>query len=68
MSVIEQLKEALDHTNKITKGPCFTTQYTKDEQEFFKTYAKELTEELNAEYEAIAFIAKRDREKEHGAA
>jgi hypothetical protein len=64
MSRLEQLQEALSHTIKLTKSEGFKT-YSKKEQEFFRSYSKELNEEITAEYEAIDFIRRRDQEKEH---
>ena len=66
MSRLEQLQEALSHTIKLTKSEGFKV-YSKEEQEFFKAYIKELDEEIIAEYEALDFIRRRDREKEHAA-
>jgi hypothetical protein len=67
MGHLEQLKAALTETLRLTKDPNFRVQYNKEEQEFYQSYVKELNEEINAEYEAQAFIAQREREKEHGA-
>ena len=64
MSRLEQLQEALSHTIKLTKSEGFKA-YSKEEQEFFRGYIKELDEEIIAEYEALDFIRRRDREKDH---
>ena len=66
MSHLEQLKAALDRTIKLTKAEEFS-KYSKDEQDFFKSYVRELNEEINAEYEARAFVAQRERDKQHEA-
>ena len=60
MSHLEQLKQALEHTIKITKDERFTKLYSVDEQRFFKSYVKDLNEEINAEYEALEFIRQRE--------
>ena len=65
MGHLEQLKAALAETVKLTKSKEFR-EYTVEEQSFFRGYVKELNEEINSEYEAMAFIAQRDKEKEHG--
>ncbi len=62
MTPLEQLQESLKRTIKITKDKRFTTLYTVDEQEVYRGHIKELNEEINAEYEAIAFIRQRDEE------
>jgi hypothetical protein len=66
MGHLDQLKAALDSTIKLTKSADFR-QYSKDEQDFFRSYVRELNEEINAEYEAIAFVAQRERDKQHEA-
>lgn len=66
MGHLEQLKEALSSTIKLTRSKEFKD-YTKDEQEFFRNYIRELNEEINAEYEALAYIRRRDKEKKHEA-
>ena len=67
MNQLEQLKQALAHTIKITKDPRFTSLYNAEEQDFFKSHVRELNEEINAEYEAIEFIRQREMRCEHEA-
>jgi hypothetical protein len=67
MSHLEQLKAALNETVKLTRSDAFTTQHTVEEQEFYRGYIRELNEEINAEYEAMDFIRRREQEKQHEA-
>lgn len=64
MGHLEQLKVALSETIKLIRSGDFN-QYSKDEQQFFRGYIKELNDEIAAEYEAMEFIRQRDKEKEH---
>jgi len=65
MGTLEQLKRALTQTVKLTKDPEFRTKLSLEEQEFYKSYIKELQEEIDAEYEALEYIRRRDMKKEH---
>ncbi len=64
MGHLEQMKEALSHTIKFTRSESFK-EYSKEEQAFFRNYVRELNEDINAEYEALEFIRRRDKDKEH---
>jgi hypothetical protein len=65
MGHLEQLKAALTATIKLTRSEGFTTQHSTEEQEFYRGYIRELNEEINAEYEAMDFVRRRDEGKEH---
>jgi hypothetical protein len=65
MSHLEQLKAALSATIKLTRSETFTTRHSTEEQEFYRGYIRELNEEINAEYEAMDFVRRRDEDKEH---
>ena len=66
MSQLEQLKAALEETIHLTKSEGFKA-YSTEEQDFFRGYVRELSEEIGAEYEAMEFIRQRDKEKLHEA-
>ncbi len=66
MSQLEQLKKALEETIHLTKSEAFK-EYSVDEQNFFRGYVRELSEEISAEYEAMEFVRQRDKEKLHEA-
>ena len=64
MSHLEQLKQALERTIKITKDPRFKELYSQEEQDFYKSYVGELKEEIETEYEALAYIRQREQRDE----
>ena len=66
MSHLEQMQAALEETIHLTKSEGFK-KYSRAEQDFFRSYVKELTEEISAEYEAMEFIRQREKEKNHEA-
>ncbi len=66
MSHLELLQAALEKTIHLTKSEGFK-EYSEDEQTFFRGYVKELNDEISAEYEAMEFIRRRDKEKLHEA-